>query len=59
MAFPAISCGVYGYPIAPAVAIAVRETRAALEENEALALVIFACMGDEVFSAYQQAVARG
>jgi O-acetyl-ADP-ribose deacetylase len=59
IAFPAISCGVYGYPIAPAVAIAVRETRAALEENEALALVIFACMGDEVFSAYQQAVARG
>ena len=29
MAFPAISCGVYGYPVAEACAIAVRELRAA------------------------------
>ena len=33
LAFPAISCGIYGYPIPEATAIAVRETRAALDAN--------------------------
>jgi O-acetyl-ADP-ribose deacetylase (regulator of RNase III) len=55
MAFPAISCGVYGYPVQLAVEIAVRETRVALEENEALEQVIFACFGEEVFQAYRKA----
>ena len=53
LAFPAISCGIYGYPIPDAVAIAVRETLAELDVNEAIDQVIFACFGDEVFEAYQ------
>ena len=56
LAFPAISCGIYGYPIPQAVEIAVRETRAELEANEAIEQVIFACFGDEVYSAYQHTV---
>jgi len=32
MAFPAISCGVYGYPVNDAATIAVREVRALLSE---------------------------
>ncbi len=52
LAFPAISCGIYGYPIPEATAIAVRETRAALDENPEIEKVIFACFGDEVFGAY-------
>jgi hypothetical protein len=35
------------------VAIAVRETLAELDANEAIDQVIFACFGDEVFEAYQ------
>jgi len=56
VAFPAISCGIYGYPIAAATEIAVRETVAEIAVNSDLETVIFACFGDEVYFAYQGAV---
>jgi O-acetyl-ADP-ribose deacetylase len=56
LAFPAISCGVYGYPIDQAVEIAVRETLAALESNESIEKVIFACFGNDVYTSYQRAI---
>jgi O-acetyl-ADP-ribose deacetylase (regulator of RNase III) len=52
IAFPAISCGVYGYPIEQATVIAVRETVTALKTNPSLESVCFACFGDEVYGAY-------
>ena len=52
LAFPAISCGVFGYPINQAVEIAVREVRAGLEANESLESVYFSCFGEEVYSSY-------
>ena len=53
IAFPAISCGVYDYPIPEAARIAVRETRSALPNIPQLERVIFACFSDEVLRAYQ------
>lgn len=55
LAFPAISCGIYGYPIPQAVEIAIRETRTAISSNQGIEKVIFACFGSEVFDAYQRA----
>ena len=40
LAFPAISCGVYGYPPAEAAVIAVRESRTALAHHSALEEVV-------------------
>ena len=56
IAFPAISCGIYGYPLPAATAIAVAEARTALAEAPGLA-VTFVCFGDEVLSAYRDALA--
>jgi O-acetyl-ADP-ribose deacetylase len=52
IAFPAISCGIYGYPIDQAVRIAIRETAAYLEGNSFPEKVIFACFGREIYDAY-------
>lgn len=51
LAFPAISCGVYGYPIDAATRIAVAETRKALAENADLHLT-FATFGADITAAY-------
>ena len=54
IAFPAISCGVYGYPVEAATAIAVREVRAFLGQPRKLNRVVFACFSEEILGAYQR-----
>jgi O-acetyl-ADP-ribose deacetylase (regulator of RNase III) len=54
IAFPAISCGVYGYPIDEATRIAVRETAAFVSETPAIERVIFTCFSDEIARAYER-----
>lgn len=56
IAFPAISCGIYGYPIPDAAFIAVRTVGDFLAGEGAIAQVIFACFGREVTEAYRKAV---
>jgi O-acetyl-ADP-ribose deacetylase (regulator of RNase III) len=54
IAFPAISCGAYRYPIADAARIAVETTRDFLRENDLIAEVTFVVSTDEIESAYKQ-----
>jgi O-acetyl-ADP-ribose deacetylase len=55
IAFPAISCGVYGYPAKQAADIALATTAAFLREETSIARVTFACFGADVLAAFQSA----
>ena len=57
LAFPAISCGIYGYPAEAAAVIAVQESLAALAAGGTVQHVTFACPDPAVFRAYQAALA--
>ncbi len=59
VAFPAISCGVYGYPVDDACAIAVQETRSFLAEHETPETVLFVSFGDDVWAAYRALLDAG
>ncbi|UOG75748.1 O-acetyl-ADP-ribose deacetylase [Hymenobacter tibetensis] len=56
IAFPGISTGVYGYPKSEAAAIAVRETRAFLQEHELPQEVVFVASNEESFHLYEKAL---
>ena len=57
IAFPAISCGIYGYPLKQAAAIAVRECRAA-SHADAFEKIIFACFDTPMLALYEEALAK-
>ena len=50
--FPAISCGVYGYPLEAAATIAVRQAR--LLSSASSDRIIFVCFSNEAMPVYQQ-----
>lgn len=52
IAFPAISTGVYGYPLEAATEIAVRETREFVAAHPQIEKVIFACFSDEALHVF-------
>jgi O-acetyl-ADP-ribose deacetylase (regulator of RNase III) len=55
IAFPAISCGVFGYPIDAAAKIAMREVASFLKQNDDFEKVIFAAFDETVASALKDA----
>ncbi|MEN8220231.1 MAG: O-acetyl-ADP-ribose deacetylase [Pseudomonadota bacterium] len=57
IAFPAISCGVYGYPIPEATKIAVQTTAKLTATNPSIDTIYFVAFGQAIEKAYQQALA--
>jgi O-acetyl-ADP-ribose deacetylase (regulator of RNase III) len=53
IAFPAISCGAYGYPIREAARIAVDTTREFLATDAEIDKVTFVVASDEILAAYR------
>lgn len=58
IAFPAISAGVYGYPMDKACAIAISEARAALENYPGIRQVIFVPFDTAAEEIYRSVMAR-
>jgi O-acetyl-ADP-ribose deacetylase (regulator of RNase III) len=58
MAFPAVSCGVYGYPVVEASGIALGETSRALEKIPALQKVVFVLFSSRDLKIYKDAFSR-
>ena len=54
VAFPAISCGAYGYPIEEAAHIAFKTTREFLDVSDEIQKVIFVVWGEDIYDAYRQ-----
>ena len=54
VAFPAISTGIYGYPLEAATRVAVREVQAFLEQHDVPEKVIFVCFNSRAAGVYRQ-----
>jgi O-acetyl-ADP-ribose deacetylase (regulator of RNase III) len=58
IAFPAISCGVYGYPLERAVRIAVHECASFAASHLLLERITFACFDGATLEAYEDELKR-
>src|SRR5882762_8642563 len=54
IAFPAISCGAYGYPVPDAAQIALKITRNFLATVDKIDKVIFVLLGEDIYDAYRR-----
>lgn len=54
IAFPAISTGVYGYPMAAATEIAVREARRYIADGGDIGRLVFCCFSADDLAVYRQ-----
>lgn len=58
IAFPAISCGAYGYPVEQAVRIAVSECARFADQHKLPEKIVFACFDDQMLGLYRAELAR-
>lgn len=58
IAFPAISTGIYGFPLERATRIAVSETTCFLASNAEIEEVRFVCFGAETYGVYRATIAQ-
>lgn len=56
VAFPAISCGIYGYPIEAACRIAVSEIAKFAQTSPSIERVLFTAFGADVYDGYEHAL---
>jgi O-acetyl-ADP-ribose deacetylase (regulator of RNase III) len=56
IAFPAISCGAYGYPIPEATQIALKSVRDFLTTNDKIDKVTFVLWSDDIYDTYRQSL---
>jgi O-acetyl-ADP-ribose deacetylase (regulator of RNase III) len=54
IAFPAISTGIYRFPLDKAVKIAVKEVKSFLEKNNSIEKVVFVCFDEFTFTKYEE-----
>jgi O-acetyl-ADP-ribose deacetylase len=59
IAFPAISCGIYGYPIDAAAGIAINETKRVLADSDAIDRVLFVAFSDDIRRALERSLRNG
>ena len=59
VAFPAISTGIFGYPLREATRVAVEAVRDFAGAHTSIAHVIFACFNDEAIQAYRAEGVKG
>ena len=58
IAFPAISCGAYGYPIPEAAQISLKTTREFLAANDTIEQVIFVLWSEDIYEVFASTLNR-
>ena len=58
VAFPAISCGVYGYPVEEAASVSIGAVSEWIEESGAAIAIRFVLFSDEIYSSFSKELAQ-